>query len=122
MENPQGMSVIAIDHPDDVTIGTKPTLKRQPVRVRHNPVGDIPTELVVDAVLKFIKVKDKARFKEIFAARVNWSSAEAMDRAHRRATRFARKSLKQGKRLPAYLARLIAEADLLSQAMVRRFN
>lgn len=93
--------------------------KPQPVRSRHDPVGDLPTDLV-DRVLKAIKAKDPARFKEIFAGKVGWSSAVAMDRAQRRAMRFARLGVQQGKRIPSHIAKHIAEADLLSQALVRR--
>lgn len=95
--------------------------KRKPVRTRHAPVGDIPTDLV-DRVLKVIKTKDLAAFKAEFARRLNWSSVEAMERAHRRAMRFARVGVAAGRRIPSHVADKIAQVDLLSQVLVRRFG
>lgn len=121
MEDPKGIEVTHADLDEAHNEGTAREQKRRPVRSRHDPVGDIPTDLV-DAVLKFIKTKDAKAFKAIFAQRVNWSSVEAMDRAHRRAIRFARKRLPKGPRIPSHIAKHLAEADLLSQATVRRFG
>lgn len=91
--------------------------KPQPVRSRHDPVGPIPTDLV-DRVLKAIKTKDPARFKEIFAKAVGWTSAQAMERAHRRAIRFTRNG--EGRRAPSHVALKLAESLLLGQALERR--